>query len=86
MTVRDENYFTENTDNHAFGCAGGGKGYLSRRAEPSGFGDVAMCTNSLYLAANGYDVTAWDKNPRCNLLSVLKRQRGWIICKPTLSI
>jgi tellurite methyltransferase len=38
--------------------------------------------NSLYLAANGFAVTAWDKNPMSiNNLESIRAAERWIICK-----
>ncbi len=38
--------------------------------------------NSLYLAANGFAVTAWDKNPMSvNNLESIRAPSDWIICK-----
>ncbi len=42
------------------GCAGGGKGCRAGPNLDLGCGNGRA---SSYLAANGYDVTAWDKNP-----------------------
>ena len=56
MTLCDENYFTEKYDltrTHSDVVAPG-------KTLDLGCGNGR---NSLYLAANGYDVTAWDKNP-----------------------
>lgn len=62
MTVRDENYFTDKyglTRTHSEVIAT--MPYLSTgRVLDLGCGNGR---NSLYLAANGFDVTAWDKNP-----------------------
>ncbi|MDU3716428.1 MAG: methyltransferase domain-containing protein [Klebsiella michiganensis] len=62
MTLRDENYFTDKYGMtrthsevlHAATLIAPGK------ALDLGCGNGR---NSLYLAANGFDVTAWDKNP-----------------------
>lgn len=62
MTVRDENYFTEKyglTRTHSDVLAAA-KVVAPGRTLDLGCGNGR---NSLYLAANGYDVTAWDKNP-----------------------
>ncbi|EBX1414432.1 tellurite methyltransferase [Salmonella enterica subsp. enterica serovar London] len=62
MTVRDENYFTEKyglTRTHSDMLAAA-KVVAPGRTLDLGCGNGR---NSLYLAANGYDVTAWDKNP-----------------------
>ncbi|MEX5411462.1 tellurite resistance methyltransferase TehB [Atlantibacter hermannii] len=62
MTVRDENYFTDKyglTRTHSEVIAA--MPYLTAgRVLDLGCGNGR---NSLYLAANGFDVTAWDKNP-----------------------
>lgn len=62
MTVRDENYFTDKyglTRTHSEVIAA--MPYLTPgRVLDLGCGNGR---NSLYLAANGFDVTAWDKNP-----------------------
>lgn len=62
MTVRDENYFTNKyglTRTHSEVIAA--MPYLTPgRVLDLGCGNGR---NSLYLAANGFDVTAWDKNP-----------------------
>ena len=62
MTVRDENYFTDKyglTRTHSEVIAA--MPYLT----PGSVLDLGCGNgrNSLYLAANGFDVTAWDKNP-----------------------
>ena len=62
MTLRDENYFTDKYGMtrthsevlHAATLIAPGK------ALDLGCGNGR---NSLYLAANGFDITAWDKNP-----------------------
>jgi len=70
MTVRDENYFTDKyglTRTHSEVIAA--MPYLSPgRVLDLGCGNGR---NSLYLAANGFDVTAWDKNP----MSIANLQR-----------
>ena len=62
MTACDENYFTEKyglTSTHSEVLAA--MPYLTPgRVLDLGCGNGR---NSLYLAANGFDVTAWDKNP-----------------------
>lgn len=62
MTVFDENYFTEKyglTRTHSEVI------YSAGIVKPGKTLDLGCGNgrNSLYLAANGYDVTAWDKNP-----------------------
>lgn len=71
MTTRDENYFTEKyglTRTHSDVL------YAATQVTPGKTLDLGCGNgrNSLYLAANGYDVTAWDKNPMSiqNLLSI----------------
>ena len=72
MTLRDENYFTDKYGMtrthsevlHAATLIAPGK------ALDLGCGNGR---NSLYLAANGFDVTAWDKNPAS--ISNLERSR-----------
>lgn len=71
MTTRDENYFTEKygmTRTHSDVV------HAATLIKPGKTLDLGCGNgrNSLYLAANGYDVTAWDKNPMSikNLLSV----------------
>lgn len=62
MTDYDENYFTEKyglTRTHSEVI------YSAGMMKPGKTLDLGCGNgrNSLYLAANGYDVTAWDKNP-----------------------
>ncbi|WP_422731038.1 tellurite resistance methyltransferase TehB [Leclercia pneumoniae] len=62
MTVIDENYFTEKyglTRTHSEVL------YSAGIVKPGKTLDLGCGNgrNSLYLAANGFDVTAWDKNP-----------------------
>ncbi|EPH0213602.1 tellurite resistance methyltransferase TehB [Klebsiella oxytoca] len=62
MTLRDENYFTDKygmtrTHSEVLHAA---TLIAPGRALDLGCGNGR---NSLYLAANGFDVTAWDKNP-----------------------
>ncbi|EPK7358688.1 tellurite resistance methyltransferase TehB [Kluyvera ascorbata] len=71
MTTRDENYFTEKygmTRPHSDVV------HAATIVKPGKTLDLGCGNgrNSLYLAANGYDVTAWDKNPMSiqNLLSI----------------
>lgn len=70
MTVRDENYFTDKyglTRTHSEVVEA--MPYLTPgRVLDLGCGNGR---NSLYLAANGFDVTAWDKNP----MSIASLQR-----------
>lgn len=80
MTLRDENYFTDKYGMtrthsevlHAATLIAPGK------ALDLGCGNGR---NSLYLAANGFDVTAWDKiRPASEILSAFVRRKGWRIC------
>ena len=71
MTARDENYFTEKygmTRTHSDVV------HAATLIKPGKTLDLGCGNgrNSLYLAANGYDVTAWDKNAMSikNLLSI----------------
>lgn len=62
MTRRDENYFTEQyglTRTHSEVL------HAATKVAPGKTLDLGCGNgrNSLYLAANGFDVTAWDKNP-----------------------
>lgn len=62
MTLVDDNYFTEKygmTRTHSEVV------YSAGIVKPGKTLDLGCGNgrNSLYLAANGYDVTAWDKNP-----------------------
>ncbi|WP_312979175.1 tellurite resistance methyltransferase TehB [Atlantibacter sp.] len=70
MTIRDENYFTDKyglTRTHSDVVAA--MPFLT----PGKVLDLGCGNgrNSLYLAANGFDVTAWDKNP----MSIANLQR-----------
>ena len=62
MTLRDENYFTDKygmTHTHSEVL------HAATLIAPGKALDLGCGNgrNSLYLAANGFDVTAWDKNP-----------------------
>ena len=62
MTLRDENYFTEKYDltrTHSEVLE------AMKVVKPGKTLDLGCGNgrNSLYLAAKGFDVTAWDKNP-----------------------
>lgn len=62
MTLRDENYFTDKygmtrTHSEVLHAA-----TLIAPGKALGLG-CGNGRNSLYLAANGFDITAWDKNP-----------------------
>lgn len=71
MTLRDENYFTQKyglTRTHS-GILEAATLITPGRALDLGCGNGR---NSVYLAAKGFDVTAWDKNPMsiANLQSI----------------
>ncbi|MEB5922380.1 tellurite resistance methyltransferase TehB [Franconibacter daqui] len=70
MTIRDENYFTEK-----YGLTATHSEVLNavRYVQPGKTLDLGCGNgrNSLYLAARGFDVTAWDKNP----MSIANLQR-----------
>lgn len=71
MTTRDENYFT---DKYGMTRTHSDVVHATTIVKPGKTLDLGCGNgrNSLYLAANGYDVTAWDKNPMSiqNLLSI----------------
>ena len=71
MTTRDENYFT---DKYGMPRTHSDVVHAATIVKPGKTLDLGCGNgrNSLYLAANGYDVTAWDKNPMSiqNLLSI----------------
>ncbi len=62
MTIRDENYFT---DKYGLTRTHSEVVHAATLVKPGKTLDLGCGNgrNSLYLAANGYDVTAWDKNP-----------------------
>ncbi|HGV3450386.1 TPA: tellurite resistance methyltransferase TehB [Raoultella planticola] len=62
MTIRDENYFT---DKYGLSRTHSEVVYAATQVPPGKALDLGCGNgrNSLYLAANGFDVTAWDKNP-----------------------
>lgn len=62
MTFRDENYFT---DKYGLTRTHSEVRYAATLIAPGKTLDLGCGNgrNSLYLAANGFDVTAWDKNP-----------------------
>ena len=76
MTIRDENYFTEKygmTRTHSEVV------HAATLMQPGKTLDLGCGNgrNSLYLAANGYDVTAWDKNPASiDHLESIRAQEG----------
>ncbi|MEX0532403.1 tellurite resistance methyltransferase TehB [Raoultella terrigena] len=76
MTIRDENYFTEKygmTRTHSEVV------HAATLMQPGKTLDLGCGNgrNSLYLAANGYDVTAWDKNPASiDNLESIRAQEG----------
>lgn len=76
MTVRDENYFTDTyglTRTHSEVLHAASK-ISAGRALDLGCGNGR---NSLYLAARGFDVTAWDRNPMSisNLRSIAQKEQ-----------
>ena len=75
MTLRDENYFTETyglTRTHSEVL------HAATKIAPGKTLDLGCGNgrNSLYLAAKGFDVTAWDKNPMSinNLQSIVAKE------------
>lgn len=76
MTIRDENYFTEKygmTRTHSEVV------HAATLMQPGKTLDLGCGNgrNCLYLAANGYDVTAWDKNPASiDNLESIRAQEG----------
>lgn len=62
MTLRDENYFT---DKYGMTRTHSEVVHAATLIAPGKTLDLGCGNgrNSLYLAANGFDVTAWDKNP-----------------------
>lgn len=76
MTIRDENYFSEKyglirTHSEVLEAA---KVITPGKTLDLGCGNGR---NALYLAANGFDVTAWDKNPASiNNLESIRREEG----------
>lgn len=76
MTLRDENYFTEQyglTRTHSEVL------HAATKVAPGKTLDLGCGNgrNSLYLAANGYDVTAWDKNPMSiSTLESIRQKEG----------
>ena len=76
MTVRDENYFTDTyglTRTHSEVLHAASK-ISAGKALDLGCGNGR---NSLYLAARGFDVTAWDRNPMSisNLRSIAQKEQ-----------
>lgn len=76
MTIRDENYFTEKygmTRTHSEVV------HAATLMQPGKTLDLGCGNgrNSLYLAANGFEVTAWDKNPASiDNLESIRAQEG----------
>lgn len=82
MTLRDENYFTDTyglTRTHSEVLHAATK-IAAGKTLDLGCGNGR---NSLYLAANGYDVTAWDKNPMSiNNLESIREAEGLANLRP----
>lgn len=76
MTIRDENYFSEKyglTRTHSEVLE------AAKVIKPGKTLDLGCGNgrNALYLAANGFDVTAWDKNPASiNNLESIRHEEG----------
>ncbi|SNY59019.1 tellurite resistance methyltransferase TehB [Enterobacter sp. CC120223-11] len=76
MTLRDENYFTDKyglTRTHSEVL------HAATKIQPGKTLDLGCGSgrNSLYLAANGFDVTAWDKNAMSiNNLETIRQAEG----------
>jgi tellurite resistance protein TehB len=76
MTIRDENYFTDKyglTRTHSEVLE------AAQVIKPGKVLDLGCGNgrNSLWLAANGYDVTAWDKNPASiNNVESIRHEEG----------
>jgi tellurite methyltransferase len=86
MTTFDDSYFTEKyglTRTHSDVL------HAMQFVKPGKTLDLGCGNgrNSLYLAANGFDVTAWDKNARASIISrPFVRPKGSTRCKPPLWI
>ncbi|WP_312947029.1 tellurite resistance methyltransferase TehB [Superficieibacter sp.] len=85
MTIRDENYFTEKyglTRTHSDVID------AARHMQPGKTLDLGCGNgrNSLWLAANGYEVTAWDRNPASiNNLETIRAAEGLENLHPALA-
>jgi tellurite methyltransferase len=76
MTIRDENYFT---DKYGLTRTHSDVLHAATIVPPGNTLDLGCGNgrNSLYLAANGFDVTAWDKNPMSiNNLETIRKEEG----------
>ncbi|HCB1501760.1 tellurite methyltransferase [Klebsiella oxytoca] len=76
MTLRDENYFT---DKYGMTRTHSEVVHAATLIAPGKTLDLGCGNgrNSLYLAANGFDVTAWDKNPASiNNLESIRQAEG----------